>query len=141
MRQAFPADVRAKALAIYLESGPAEASRQTGVPTGTVSQWARRKGVTLTRSLQTLGATEASKTSRESRLERLAETLVTIAYDRAEWIKLQAPSEDTRAPMTVAAIAIDKAQLLTGKATVRVETVTPEVAAEYTNLLELKRAS
>ena len=46
---AYPAVVRAEALRIYAERGPAEAARRTGVRSGTIRQWAFRAGVTSPR--------------------------------------------------------------------------------------------
>ncbi len=140
-KAAWAPDVRERALAIYLERGPAEASRQTGVPTGTVSQWARRRGVTNTRYLQTTAASQAHVASAEERMTRIAVNLARIADDRTQWIADQPADKDVVRPMTVAAIAIDKAQLLTGKATARVETVEAPERETLGTLLELRQTA
>jgi hypothetical protein len=59
-------------------------------------------------------------------MTRIAVNLARIADDRTQWIADQPADKDVVRPMTVAAIAIDKAQLLTGKATVRTEALEPE---------------
>ncbi len=48
-RPGYPPDVRARALRVYAEDGPAAAARATGVPSGTVRQWAFRAGITSPR--------------------------------------------------------------------------------------------
>lgn len=75
----YPADVRARALELYVTHGAAEASRQTDVAAGTIRQWARRSGVTVTRAEQTKAAVEASKLSMEQRRQHLAEDLLADA--------------------------------------------------------------
>ncbi len=71
---AYPAVVRAEALRIYAERGPAEAARRTGVRSGTIRQWAFRAGVTSprvgyewARDGRTWEATLAAKTLAELR--------------------------------------------------------------------------
>lgn len=42
----WPEETKAKALALYLEVGPSQAARATGVPSGTVRYWASLEGLT-----------------------------------------------------------------------------------------------
>ena len=125
-QQAWAPDVRERALAIYLELGNAEASRQTGVPKGTIAAWAHRKGV-QTHAPETLArAVETSEARREMNLAELAEDLVVIARERAKRLRQSITANSEREIAQVMAIAIDKAQLLTGKPTARTEILEPE---------------
>lgn len=141
------AEEKARALAIYAESGPAEASRQTGIPRGTVSQMARRAGVTVTRSEQIAGAVEAAKATMAQRRAELAdimlreaqvemqrlrssvrESRVSAKGDLVQWEEPEPSPADRRAIATTAAILVDKSNLLSGEATSRSETLSVEDA-------------
>lgn len=70
----YPAEVRAEALRVYAEHGPAEAARRTGARSGTIRRWAFRAGVTSPRIVyewvregQTWEATLAAKALAELR--------------------------------------------------------------------------
>lgn len=149
-------EAKANALAIYETHGPAEASRQTGVPRGTISQMARRAGVTVTRSKQTAAATQAAAATRAERVATLsanllsdAERLRTKLWEPVilttldgEQSRREFPEfKDQKDVLLACAIAIDKSQLLAGAATARVETIEPEQRATLGKLLELRQAS
>lgn len=140
-KAAWAPDVRERALAIYLERGPAEASRQTGVPKGTIAAWAHRKGLQTLAPENLARAVETSEARRELHLAELAEDLVVIARDRAKRLRQSITADSEREIAQVMAIAIDKAQLLTGKATVRIEAVEEPQRQTLGKILELRQAS
>ena len=70
---------RTKALELYVEHGANEASRLTGIPRVTISQWARRAGVTVTRTEQTRASIEAATLSREAKRVQMADALLVDA--------------------------------------------------------------
>lgn len=136
---------KAEALAAYVEHGPAEASRITGIAMGTIASWASRAGVQSV-------ATENKVVRVDGALASLAELKAQLARDLLEDtqrlrgqlyapctarkvvvvsdgardgahveivdVDLTQPSfTDQRAIMTTIAIAVDKVQILTGQAT------------------------
>ena len=52
--------LKAKALEIYREHGPAEAARQTGLKRGSISSWAKRAGLTSPNAERTKAAMDAA---------------------------------------------------------------------------------
>ena len=125
-KAAWAPDVRERALAIYLERGTAEASRETGVPKGTIAAWASRNGTATLAPDRLARAAETAVARREAHLAELADDLVVIARDRAKRLRMAITADSEREIAQVMGIAIDKAQLLTGKATVRTEALEPE---------------
>lgn len=151
-------EVKAQALALYEEHGAAEASRRTGVPENTISQWARRAGVTMTRAEKTRAATAQHVATLAERRARLAADLL----DDAEKLRLslwssckvhhwgstserdrnvvttttefmeheidQPTFTDQKNILLACAIAIDKSNLLSGEATSRHETLNVDEA-------------
>jgi hypothetical protein len=138
---AWAPDIRERALAIYLERGTAEASRETGVPKGTIAAWASRNGTATLAPERLARATETAEARREAHLAELAEDLVAIARERAKRLRQSITADSEREIAQVMGIAIDKMQLLTGKATVRIEAVETEQRETLGTLLELRQAS
>lgn len=138
LRWKYTDEQKREALKVYAEYGPAEAGRQTGIPRGTISQWARRAGVTDTRRKNT---TEATKAAAE-KAAKLRESLKLLSRERAvdliermtelhiEFVGKDGRREEidraTAAACKDYAVAvgvlIDKAELLDGRATSRQET-------------------
>jgi transposase-like protein len=58
MKRTYSQEEKDKALAMYVESGLAEAVRQTGIPKGTIESWARRSGLQTFAVEKTRAATE-----------------------------------------------------------------------------------
>lgn len=111
---------KADALERYVEHGPSEAARQTGIPKGTVGRWAREAGLDGTlRAQKTQAATDARH--RDWVLQRLEEANAageTAAKAREAIVKaLEAGEIKGRDLATVYGVLIDKAQLLSGEAT------------------------
>lgn len=148
-RQPWTAEQKAHAQAAYVEHGPHEASRQTGIPVGTISSWAKREGWQTVATEQTAAATAAAMVALEERKARLAFDLMDdVQRLRAELfspcverkpvvvsdgarvgshveivdVDLSQPSfSEQKAIMTTIAIAVDKVQILTGAATERID--------------------
>lgn len=142
---------RTEALDLYLEHGPAEASRRTGIPAATIRSWASRNDLTETRNATVGAAVAARKLSFEERRTALAHGLLDdIARLRAELFSdcterkalvvsdgkdagshVEIVDIDRTRPtfaeqariMTAIGIAVDKTQLLSGAATERHEHV------------------
>lgn len=147
-RARYTDEQKTEALALYVEHGPSEAARQTGIAKGTLASWAHREG------LQT-SATENLAVATEAALVRLADRKAQLAsdlMDDIERLRLQlfAPCvekkimtvgtgdgrskvvvgearrtqptfTEQRQIMTALAIAVDKVQILTGEATERID--------------------
>ena len=71
-RRSYTDAERQKALDLYIEVGPAEASRRTGVPAATIRSWALRAGATVARP-RTQAATAAVEAARLTWAQRRAE--------------------------------------------------------------------
>src|SRR4051794_19225524 len=86
----------AEALKLYEDPdvGPAEASRRTGIPKGTIASRASRGGVATVRKEKTEAAVEAAMLSRKQRQERLLDSMLEEA---------QAALDDHRRPYTAIA--------------------------------------
>ena len=136
-------ETKEQALDIYAEHGPAEAAKQTGVPYRTVHRWARKANLSyatakkehverLTRHRAELA--ERLYTEAGQLLDQLHHTTTDrkVVTSRGEPpaivdVDLDKPRfADQKHIVTSAAIAIDKAQLLTGEATERTEATTTE---------------
>jgi hypothetical protein len=89
-----PADAatKARALELYAAVGPAEASRQTGIPQNTISQWASRTGVSVTRGEQLPARIEAARQTLAQRRLALADLLLDDASRLREQLWVPAES-------------------------------------------------
>ena len=146
---------KAQALSIYIECGPAEASHQTGIASATIRSWAHRSGQTVLRRQSNVAAVQAAILSREQRRARLADDLLAVAerevamlYQPVHTRNVAARSRliesddlpeapERRQMITIAAIAIDKSQLLAGDATSRTEV--DDTAARREQIIEQLR--
>jgi transposase-like protein len=135
---------KADAVAHYLQHGLAAAHQATGVPKQTLQDWARKAGHNLAdisgrTADQTRAATAARTILWEDRRTDLTHKLgdvAELALDKArELVEAGKPGEAQKA-MVTAAIGIDKAQLLSGNATSRTETVHPDRTPEYEEVLD-----
>lgn len=142
----YTPEQRAEALTLYAKHGPGEAARRTGIKRGTISVWAQRAGVTCNSRETMAAAREVAVLTRQERTIRLSASLLAVAEREIEgltkpvhtrkvaasgklieWDDLPEPA-DRRQMVTIAAIAIDKSQLLVGEATSRVERIEPAEA-------------
>lgn len=123
-------DQRAEALALHLEHGTAEAARRTGIPTRTIIRWAGDAGQTAhaTRerteearaaAAQAVSAVWADYRSREAAAAGAAATAARRAVVDAVH---EGDGSNARNLAIAYGIMIDKAELLSGNATSRIET-------------------
>lgn len=139
-RRSYTDDQRAEALALYVEHGPSETARQTGIPKATVAAWARRGSVhTEHTSEKTQAATEQAAANARAKREQLKRDLLDKAVDLLarmdqphqefvgvkgnEVIYDRAPAVAVKAYATSVGILIDKLRLEEGTATSREEHV------------------
>jgi transposase-like protein len=124
----YTQEQRAEALALYVSDGLGAASRTLNIPQGTIASWAHR-----TPGIQTLAAEKREQTAAmleeralhwQARRADLAEqfgaiadTMLAAAFDYSE----AGRPRDVKDSVMAAAIAVDKAQLLTGGATSRTD--------------------
>jgi hypothetical protein len=127
---------RDRALAILERDGLAAASQQTGIPKGTILGWTSSNVVRTSNRQRVAAAVEERVVTMAERRTRLAERLLTVAEQRVELLG-ESPKADSRHLAVVAAIAIEKSQLLAGEATVRTEAIQPEQARS--ELADLQR--
>jgi hypothetical protein len=136
----YTMDQRAEALAIYVQKGVAEASRQTGVPKPTIASWARRGRVHTVAPVKTRAATEMLMAQTAELRERLRYKLLEKADDLldrmdAEHVDFKgkdveeviypiAPAAAVQNYATSVGILIDKYRLEIGEATGRTESWT-----------------
>lgn len=128
---------RAEALALYREHGPAEASRRTGIPRGTISRWAANSGYERVRNEKVEAQTEQLRIAQEMLRQRIRTKLLAKADDLLD--RMDAPHKDFRGKdvvevtwdkatsgdvknyATAAAILLDKYRLEVGEPTTRSE--------------------
>lgn len=126
-------DQKAEALALHLEHGTAEASRRTGIPSRTIIRWAGETGQTAqanaekTQAARAQGAQQVSAMWADYRSREAAAAGGAAANARRA---IHAAIEDggtnyardAKDLAVVYGILIDKAELLSGNATTRIET-------------------
>ena len=138
LRRKYTEEQKREALKLYAEHGPAEAGRQTGIPRATISQWAKRAGVTVTRAKNVQEATKAAaekaaqlreKLKRDCRsravdlVERMAEVETLFVGKDGDRVTVDRATATACRELAVACgVLIDKAELLDGRATSRQET-------------------
>lgn len=121
-RRSYTDEEKAKAVVLYRDEGPAAVQRDLGIPKATVSRWAKAAGVRTVPNKKTAAATEAARQRWEQRRGPLANKLGMVAEVLADRI-LEAEPKDARSLATPLGVCIDKAELLTGRATSRDERV------------------
>lgn len=117
------------ALDIYAELGPAEASRRMGIPSGTIRSWAKRTGATVVRGETARANVEAARLTWAQRRADLTLQLGEAAQEFLDRSRKSTGAQVARTHMGSCVAAIEKAQLLDGSATERVE-VSGEQARE-----------
>jgi len=141
-RRSYTDDERETALDLYVDHGPAEASRITGIPIQTISTWAVNSGRSELRSEQLSGAVKASKLAWEARRADLSTEIGAVAELALRRCRegLESGEISAKDAAVVTAVMVDKAQLLTGGATARSEHATsPSRAAELLSGIEGRR--
>lgn len=125
----YTEEQRAEALGLYVREGVGAASRTTGIPQGTIASWAHRtpgmQTMAAEKRAQTAAALEeralqwqARKANLADQFAAIADTMLAAAFDHSE----NGNPRDVKDAVMAAAIAVDKAQLLTGGATSRNDT-------------------
>lgn len=131
---------REEALKLYAEVGPSEAERQTGINKKTIASWAQRAGLKTSVAHNMAEAVEASKLRREQKKELLIDEMLDEARNAVRdmsatvtvgEITMKTPPKDRQALASAAGTLIDKIQLLSGEATSRNETTTPDQFTAY----------
>ena len=82
-RRTYTPEQKAEALALYVEHGPAEASRRCDIPAATIRQWGKRAGKTSPRAEQAVAGAEAA---RKTWAQRKGEVAL-LAGEEAEAIR------------------------------------------------------
>lgn len=123
---AWPSDIRERAIKLYIEHGAAHASRELGIPSGTIKSWAHRQNAQPLHHAKNTQATAAAvarrKRSAEERRTRLVELLGEIAELGAEKeLELLAGDPALRDVVGARTRAIHDMQLLAGDVTGRTE--------------------
>jgi acetylornithine deacetylase/succinyl-diaminopimelate desuccinylase-like protein len=123
-KRSYTPEQRTQALELYRTDGPTAVQAQLGIPKATVTDWAQSSGVRTVRNEKTAAAVEAKRINWEDRRLDLAHEmgrLAAKALAAAERELDDRSMRDAQAAVTTCAILVDKAQVLTGEASVRVE--------------------
>lgn len=149
-RRPWTDEDKANALALYTEhESLAVATAMTGIPKSTIQYWAQEAGLPAYNTEKTAAAVKQSVENRAARWEeRRAElankigVLAEIAVNKAAQYLVDGDAASAQKAATTMGIAIDKAQLLTGQATGRIEhgDANGELAAEVARLVEERRS-
>lgn len=125
--RAYTDEEKQEALELYRQHGPADASRRTGIKSATIRSWAHRNGEAGSEGAeQTRAATETARLSWAQRRAELTDETGAVAAAILDRIKVSRRSSDARALAQAFSVLIDRAQLLDGGATSRVEVSDPE---------------
>jgi transposase-like protein len=148
-KREYTEEFRTEALALYQQVGASEAARRLHMPAPTLTSWARRAGVQSDAGPTTRAAIEQAKLTNEQRRERI----ITKLYEQAERLidRMHEPQTDYKGQQARevrfdeaqadavknlgAAVKdlLDRAELLSGQATSRTESVG---ANEFKSYLE-----
>lgn len=136
-RHSYTDEQKRKALELYRTDGPTAVQEQLGIPKSTVRQWARKAGVCTVRVAKTHAATEAAAADNAVHREALkleARVRALDLIDRMERAHVEFVGKDGRRETldkatatacreyaVAAGILIDKAELLDGRATGRMD--------------------
>lgn len=130
-------DERSKALDLAARVGVGEAARQTGIPKGTIGSWAHRGGTTMAPE-EKIKLVAVAKMAWAERRAGLADELG-LAGEKAVALlleRIESGSIGNRDLVAAVATLIDRAQLLGGDATARIELVGQEVEAEALGVVD-----
>lgn len=125
-RRTYTPEQRAEALELYAQHGAVETCRRTGIAKGTLQSWAHRSGVATACNENRRANVEALKAKWDERRIVMVHEIGAVAHmalAQAEEAVALGRGRDAKDFATTMAILVDKAQLLTGAATSRHETV------------------
>ncbi len=154
-KRIYTEDQRDEACLVYVEHGPSETQRRTGIPTSTLHDWAQQRGIRTVRNQKTAEATEAAALDARAKrvslrcllldqalsaLERMDEPHTEyVGREAVTWEK--APAHAMKNYAMTAGILIDKLRLEEGSVTARTEQVDPQQRAmEVLDQLAARRA-
>lgn len=145
----YPPEERATAVSLYQQVGPAEASRQTGIPQRTILEWAKAEGVIAQANQERTAEARAVNAERvavawgDYREQEAAAAGATANFTR-QALRRSVEAGESRAARELAVvygILIDKAELLSGKATSRIEVwAESQMAVELEEMVNEVRA-
>jgi transposase-like protein len=139
-RSRYTPEQKQEAIDLATTVGTAEASRRTGINSGTIGSWLTRAGLA---NADPEGRAERIRAAHETWVERRADLgnrMGEVAADALEQISgfVNDPrrTREARELATTLAVLVDKAQLLSGAATARTETTATEPAASHDTAIE-----
>lgn len=144
-RSTYSDEVKARAVALARDHGPAQAARLlaadgiTAKP-GTIRSWASRAGVATVAATNTRAATEVRLATAAERRARLADRLLEIAEMASEHALATMGEARLSEVVGLFTRAIHDHQLLTGAATSRQEHASPDKAHGLVDELAARRA-
>ena len=136
-KRSYTAQQKAEALELYRTDGPTAVEHDLGIPKGTATRWAQAAGVTTVSTENTRVRVEAARVKWEERRVALAHesgSVADLALSVARQNLAAGKARDAQSAATTYAILVDKAQLLTGAATSRTETITGGIDAAVVEL-------
>lgn len=130
-RARYTDDERSRALELAARVGVGEASRLTGIAKGTIGSWAHRAGTTVANTPERAELVRVAQMAWAERRAGLADELGHIAGRAVTLLLARIEDEDIGNRDLVAAVSalIDRAQLLSGGATGRQETLVTRAQA------------
>jgi transposase-like protein len=134
VKRTYSDEERANAVDLYAKHGPSEAARLTNIPMKTIASWANRDGVQTSAPRVALSANEANRVKWETRrLEEANDAGADAARVREAMVAaaLAGAAKQANQLYNVYGVLIDKAQLLSGSATSRTETVDKDEFASF----------
>ena len=123
-RRSYSEEERETALRLFVEVGPAEAGRRLGIPNKTVGTWARRAGLKVDlekTASDTSAGTKAAALAWARRRPGMRDASGQAAEEFLIKARASTKGGEARAFATAFAICLDKAELLDGRATERVD--------------------
>jgi transposase-like protein len=133
---------KGEAVAHCLQHGMKDAHDTLGIPKPTLSSWMTEderaemaERFTSKTSAATAAAAQTWADRRPGLTDQLGE-IAQLAMDKAVELIRLGKTADAQKAMVTAAIGIDKAQLLSGHATSRTETIAPDRNPEYEEALD-----
>lgn len=149
-RRPWTDEDKQNAVNLYTEhQSLAVATAMTSIPKSTIQHWAQEAGLPAYNTEKTSAAVKQSVENRAERWEErraaLADkigVLAEIAVNKAAQYLVDGDTMDAQRAATTMGIAIDKAQLLTGQPTGRIEhgDANGELATEVARLVEERRS-
>lgn len=144
-RATYSDETKTRAVALYLEHGPAEAARRmeaegTKIPQGTIRAWASHGDVATTRLENLHANTDALKATAEERRARLADRMLDLAEMATDHAAQLIGDASLRDVVGLFTRAVHDHELLSGRATTRTEHTTAETIHAVADEVAARRA-